>query len=179
MDSGATTLPPADRERHRYIHSIRDNYGTWGERFAPDVLRFVKQVGATSLLDYGCGKGLLAKCLAKERPDLVVMQYDPAIAEHDRVPEPADLVVCTDVIPLAGSAYIPPLLDDLDRCALRALFIVIPMYAIERVPDYHNDIVIQSKEAWVALLEAKWPGGVASKSRAGGNRLQYTWMRPS
>lgn len=168
---------PADRERHRYIHSIRENYGIWGVKFAPQVARFADKIGVKSVLDYGCGKALLAQWMAEHRPDIEVINFDPGIPERDMTPEPADLVVCTDVIPLVGELYLAPLLDDLDRCARKAMFLVLPLYAPERVPDYHSDIILWSREAWIDLLTQRWPGGEVSTSPVGGNRLQYVWTR--
>lgn len=48
-----------------------------------------------TVLDYGCGQGLLGRLL---RPDFEVEEYDPAISGKDEEPARADVVVCADVL---------------------------------------------------------------------------------
>lgn len=116
--------------------------------------------------------------MAANRPDLSVTNYDPAVDEFNIAPEPAELVVCTDVIPLVGIDYLEPVLDDIDRCTVRALFIVIPMYGPDRAANYHSDLIIWPEEDWRALMLKRWQGGRFCRSRVGGTRLQFTYVRP-
>ena len=77
------------------LHAREAVYGSAGKQWAGTVRRLIARYRATSLLDYGCGKGSLAKALAK---DIDVHQYDPAIEDHAAEPSPADIVTCTDVL---------------------------------------------------------------------------------
>lgn len=51
--------------------------------------------GIETVLDYGCGQGLLGRLL---RPDYEVEEYDPAILGKDEESARADVVVCADVL---------------------------------------------------------------------------------
>ena len=77
------------------LHAREAVYGSTGKRWAGTVRRLIARYRATSLLDYGCGKGSLVKVLAK---DIDVQQYDPAIEAYAAEPSPADIVTCTDVL---------------------------------------------------------------------------------
>lgn len=82
------------REANKRLHEINERYGTSGAKWARKVSQLVQSTGSSSVLDYGCGKGLLAAAL----PELGIREYDPAIPGKDSEPESAEFVVCTDVL---------------------------------------------------------------------------------
>jgi len=61
-------------------------------------------------LDYGCGKGFLA-----EELDFPIWEYDPAVSGKERLPKPADIVICTDVLEHIEPETLDAVLDDLRR----------------------------------------------------------------
>jgi len=71
---------------------------------AEDIGRFIRDVGATSMLDWGCGGGMAYGSPHKlwhhwgfDRHDVVL--YDPSFKKFDTVPtRKADIVVCSDVL---------------------------------------------------------------------------------
>lgn len=75
------------------LHARVPAYGTGGHKWADYVRRLAATVGASSVLDYGCGKQSLRNAL----PDIIVHGYDPAIAGCEARVE-SDIVVCTDVL---------------------------------------------------------------------------------
>ena len=81
------------RELNRQLHATNDGYGRSGHRWADLVRDVVSQTQATSVLDYGCGKRTLEEALG-----YAIRNYDPAVEGLDTPPEPADVVVCTDVL---------------------------------------------------------------------------------
>jgi hypothetical protein len=98
-----------------------------------------------SVLDYGCGKGTLAASIG----NTIVSEYDPAIEGKDSPPEPADLVVCTDVL----EHIEPQLLDNVLKHLAsltnrRLLFNIATKYALSHtLPDGRNPHLIV-KPAW-------------------------------
>lgn len=76
------------------LHSRAAHYGSGGHRWSGQVNSLIGKYKAKTVLDYGCGKGTIAKSLR----GVTVYQYDPAIKEHASEPKPADVVVCTDVL---------------------------------------------------------------------------------
>ena len=94
-------ISDAYRMQNIELHSSRPDYGIGGAKWA-SLVRSISDADDT-ILDYGCGKGELKKSLFLRS----VMEYDPAIAGKERA-EPADIVVCTDVL----EHIEPELLDD-------------------------------------------------------------------
>jgi 2-polyprenyl-3-methyl-5-hydroxy-6-metoxy-1,4-benzoquinol methylase len=81
------------RRLNQDLHN-RATFGQRGGRHAPVVRQLLADYDASSVLDYGCGRGDLAKELA----DVDVCSYDPAVTKYASEPQRADIVVCTDVL---------------------------------------------------------------------------------
>lgn len=109
------------RALNRRAHEEMPNYGTVGHRWAPYVQRLAVRIGAQTILDYGAGKGTLAAALT----DHTVAEYDPAIPGKDEPPEPADLVVCTDVLEHVEGPCTDAVLDHILSVAGRGVLLVI------------------------------------------------------
>jgi hypothetical protein len=102
------------------------------------------------MLDYGCGKGLLAKSL-----DFPIWEYDPAIPGKDNPPNPADLVVCIDALEHIEPDYLSAVLFDLSRCVKKVgYFIINTKEAIKKLPDGRNThLIVEGKEWWKEKLD--------------------------
>jgi len=81
------------RKLNENLHNTNQNYGTSGHLYSDEVLSLCKRINSFDVLDYGCGKNSLANTLP-----FSIKKYDPAIRAFHEDPEPADLVVCTDVM---------------------------------------------------------------------------------
>src|SRR6185436_376305 len=77
------------RELQRELHARPNGYGGKGDKWAAGVLAVAAAYDASSILDYGCGEGTLAKALAAA--GRVCREYDPAVAGKDSRPAFADL----------------------------------------------------------------------------------------
>lgn len=78
-------------------HSDNTGYGIRGYKSLNTVLGLAEQYQAEQVLDYGCGQATLS-AHAKRMSALPFFNYDPALPQYAALPEPADLVVCTDVL---------------------------------------------------------------------------------
>ena len=78
-------ISEAYREEQQKLHE-NPNYGVASVEFAPMVSDLINKVGITEMLDYGAGKGRLAKSL-KVNHDLEVRHYDPAIPKWSKSPD--------------------------------------------------------------------------------------------
>lgn len=137
-------ISAAYRDQNAQLHEENLAYGVGGGRHAPIVLKLVKELETHSVLDYGCGKGYLAKALP-----FPIWEYDPAIPEKSESPRPADLVVCTDVLEHIEPEYLDFVLDDLRRCVLKAGYFVIHTGpASKTLPDGRNTHLIQQSADW-------------------------------
>jgi hypothetical protein len=81
------------RELNLQLHASSTGFGGSGHKWAARIQSLAEELEATTILDYGCGKGTLRKALTLE-----VREYDPGIPGKGALPQPADLVVCTDVL---------------------------------------------------------------------------------
>lgn len=123
------------RALNQSLHDSNAGYGANGHRWARLVRHLVAQHGLRDVLDYGCGKQTLKGAL----PDITVRGYDPAFAELAATPEPADLVVCGDVLEHVEPGHVDAVLDDLARCTKRLGFLVIATRpARKTLPDGRN-----------------------------------------
>lgn len=122
----------------------KPHYGTSGVRHANQVQALAASLQTQDILDYGCGKSTLANNLPFK-----IKQYDPAIPKYNKTPNPADLVVCTDVLEHIEPEYIDNVLDDLKRVTgKRGLFVIATRPAQKHLPDGRNAHLIQENGLW-------------------------------
>lgn len=127
------------------MHKTIPSYGANGHRHAGIVRQQAQDVGAREVLDYGCGKGTLAETL----PDLVVVEYDPAIPGKDSAPPPAQVVYCGDVAEHVEPEFLDEFLDDLLRVTERRIILVVATRAaVKTLPDGRNAHLIQKPVEW-------------------------------
>jgi ubiquinone/menaquinone biosynthesis C-methylase UbiE/uncharacterized Rossmann fold enzyme len=138
------TISDEYRDLNRQLHETNLAYGVGGAKHANTVKKLVDKCKCASVLDYGCGKGHLAK----ELP-FPIWEYDPAIPLKSASPRPADLVVCTDVLEHVEPDHIAFVLDDLRRCVKKIGFFTIHTGpARKTLPDGRNTHILQRDEKW-------------------------------
>lgn len=137
-------ISAAYRDLNKQLHKQNIAYGVGGGKHAKIVLELCKNLDTRSILDYGCGKGYLAK----EIP-FPIWEYDPAIPGKDESPRPADLVVCTDVLEHIEPDKILVVLADLRRCTKKVGYFTIHTGPAQKtLPDGRNTHLIQQKRQW-------------------------------
>ncbi len=134
------------------LHETNKNYGTSGHKWANQVQNLVRMLGSDDVLDYGCGKSTLAQNLP-----FSIKQYDPAILKYSLNPEPADLVVCTDVLEHIEPECIDDVLDHISKLTKQMAFLVVANRPAKKtLEDGRNAHLIQENELW-------WLGKVLPK----------------
>ena len=132
------------RELNAKLHQENLAYGVGGGKHAETVLKITKALETTSVLDYGCGKGYLAKALP-----FPIWEYDPAIPEKAESPRSADVVVCTDVLEHIEPDKIRFVLKDLQRCIKKVGYFTIHTGPAQKtLPDGRNTHLIQRDIVW-------------------------------
>ncbi len=110
--------------------------------------QLVRKYGDITILDYGCGKCTLEKILPPITGQKII-NYDPCIEGLDIRPEPADIVVCTDVLEHIEPDCIENVLDDLQRLTKKVLYLSICLVkAIKSYSDGQNCHLIVENESW-------------------------------
>ena len=126
------------------LHQSNLLYGVGGGKHAKVVRELKEKLGATSILDYGCGKGRLADELG-----FPIWEYDPCIPGKDTPPRSADLVVCTDVLEHIEPDKILPVLADLKRVTKKVGYFTIHTGPAQKtLPDGRNTHLIQQGRQW-------------------------------
>ena len=135
-------------QKHRATKWGRD-----GHSHAPEILDFAHELGATTVLDYGCGRGTLKPAIS---PTLKVAEYDPGIAGKDGLPKPAELVVATDVLEHIEPERLDAVLQHLFNLAGKGVYLVISLReAREILPDGRNaHLIVEGVDWWLKRLRA-------------------------
>lgn len=117
------------------------NWGTSARGWVAHVAELSRTYGPT-ILDYGCGKGVLREHLHN------VTNYDPATFPER--PGPHDLVVCLDVLEHVEFALLPNVLDDLRQLARKAVFVTVSTAPAKKsLPDGRNaHLIIEDSDWW-------------------------------
>jgi len=137
-------ISPEYRELNTRLHRQEPKYGVSGQKRAATVLKIAESMKTQSLLDYGCGKGLLAKNIP-----FPIWEYDPCIPGKSELPRPAELVVCTDVLEHVEPEKLLFVLEDLKRCVLKVgYFVINTKPAAKTYANGENTHLIQKPREW-------------------------------
>lgn len=89
---------------------------------------FIERFKAESILDYGCGL-----TTALDHLSIPVQKYDPFVPEHNKYPEePADLVVCYNVLNVVEDEFFDRVVQELLRFSKKAVVVSI------MTPGFYN-----------------------------------------
>jgi hypothetical protein len=115
-------------------------------------LRFLRPeialLGPASVIDYGCGQSRLLDILARDL-GFRGIRYDPAIpAFAERPREPADLLICIDVLEHIAEADLDATIADLRALGREAIVVVDTKPAVQKLPDGRNAHVSLHPHGW-------------------------------
>lgn len=126
------------------LHMDNPAYGTSGRKHVDAVLRIAESLKTTSILDYGCGKGMLAKGIP-----FPIWEFDPCVEGKRDSPRPADIVVCTDVLEHVEPENLMAVLADLARVTAKVGYFVIHTGPSQKsMNDGRNTHLIQQPMEW-------------------------------
>ncbi len=132
------------------------------------LMQLVRDFSVRTMLDYGCGKGMLYRPVndirmgdgrsfssVQELLGVEVSLYDPAYLPYRERPEGKfDLVVCTDVLEHCAEEDLEWIVDDLFGYASKYVFANIACYPAKKtLPNGENaHCTVQSSLWWEALV---------------------------
>jgi hypothetical protein len=129
---------------NRHMHKQYGDYGGGGQRHFHEVKEIAESMGTTDILDYGCGKSTLSMQFP-----YAIKQYDPAILRFSALPEPADLVVCTDVLEHIEPDLIGNVMKHLQTLTRKGIFAVAATGpSLKYLPDGRNAHLIVETPRW-------------------------------
>jgi len=150
-------ISTAYRDLNKEAHVRYPTFGRTSGRYAPIVLEMIKRYKPSSVLDYGCGKGMLGHEL-RHRIMQEWREYDPCIEGKDAKPEPADLVICTDVLEHVEPEHLDAVLDDLRRVTReRVFFVIATRFASHQLADGRNaHLIVENDDWWLKRLSKQF-----------------------
>lgn len=138
------------KELNKQLHETRPDYGISGAKYAEHILEFSRMANTRDILDYGCGKRTLQDALGFD-----IRNYDPCIPGFDTPPEPAEFVVCTDVLEHIEPECLDEVINDLRRCTKKIGFFTIATRPAKKfLADGRNAHLIQADAKW--WLDRLW-----------------------
>lgn len=136
------------------MHEEQEAFGTSGHKWAKSVVMLASSFavkGPVTILDYGAGKGLLFKEIRSNWAlpmGVSMVEYEPS-REYTTDPQPADIVVCTDVMEHVEPECTTAVLDHIQSLTKKiAIFEICLVPAQKNLPDGRN--------AHINLMEADW-----------------------
>ena len=140
------------RLQNAALHRL-GRFGGSGHKHAAAVRAFAREIDAQTILDYGCGQGTLSKAL----PEYMVSEYDPAIEALSADPDPAELVVCADVMEHVEPECLDAVLDHIASKARKGVYfaIALRMDSKKLLPDGRNPhLIVESAQWWREVIGA-------------------------
>ena len=132
------------RQLNAKLHRDNPNYGSRKrDDVYQEVLMLSSEVGAQSILDYGCGKGTMSMHVPN------VVNYDPAVIEYSLEPPVCDLVCCCDVLEHVEPENLHNVLTDLRYLSRKATYLVISTRSASKIlSDGRNAHLIVKPASW-------------------------------
>lgn len=143
--------------------------------------RLARAVGATSMLDYGCGRGDAYRSPHKLHHQLGIKRanvrlYDPSFPAHSEFPlGDWDLVICSDVLEHVPEDEVDWLLGTLFRCARKAVWMSVCCRPAKKTfpgTDINLHVTVRPFDWWKEKVEAMWR---AEMSPEGGEARQIDY----
>lgn len=158
----------------RELHA-KGGYGVSGAQYMPSIFHTVsqlaKRLGAVSVLDYGSASGNTMKTVREHfwfPPGIEDRCYDPFVEGFANEPEPADFVICTDVMEHVEPECTKAVLDHLAALTKRIIFFSISLKrANKTLSDGRNaHINLRSPEFWLREIQRRF---VMSEAKISGD----------
>ena len=140
-------------------------YGTAGKEYAQTIFhmtsQLAKRIGSCSVLDYGAAQGLTMAEVRKSfllHPSITDACYDPFVTGIDNVPNPADFLICTDVLEHVEPECTDAVLDHIAALTKRVAFLSISLRpAVKTLADGRNaHINLRPAEKWLRDLTKRF-----------------------
>jgi predicted TPR repeat methyltransferase len=130
-------------------HSQDESWGSSAGNYANEIKVLADEFMLSSLLDYGCGKGVLKELIG----DCIdVKEYDPGLDIDER--EPCDIVACIDVLEHVEPDMLDNVLADIKANAKEFVYFIIGTAPAQKIlSDGRNaHLIIEDANWWVDKL---------------------------
>ena len=161
---GKLRFTPEYAVLQKELHAI-GNYGVSGKLHIPTIFHAISQLakrhGSVSVLDYGSAAGNTMKEVREHLwlpPGVEDHCYDPFIDEFAAEPEPADFVICTDVMEHVEPQCCKAVLDHIALLTKKIVFFSISLQPANKVlSDGRNaHINMPGVEFWLKEIKRRF-----------------------
>jgi len=130
------------------LHKSNEAYGRNTGLYKDYILKLINKYNFTSVIDYGCGKQS-AKLFLPE--NIVYIPYDPAFEEFNKLPEPNDFLICTDVLEHIEPEYLDNVLKTINEKTKKICFLTIALRPAKKIlSDGRNaHLIVESYSFWI------------------------------
>jgi len=134
------------KELLRKHREVQPMWGAGGKRHIPKIQKLVDEHHFESVLDYGCGHGVILQYL--QAP--LKAGYDPGMPEYANTPElPFDMVISTDVLEHIEPELLDNVLDHIQSLTRRFAYLCVCCREARHIlPDGRNAHLIVEDENW-------------------------------
>ena len=149
----------SDGYKKQLIALHEDRYwGGTGRKHADDIREWAAKYRCETALDYGSSnhRDCLKRHFHRKYPgELLFYEYDPAVESKSGLPDPQDIIVCTDVLEHIEPELLDNVLRHIRDCMLKCgYFVISSIAAVSILEDGRNaHLIIEDKEWWKAKLE--------------------------
>lgn len=143
-------ISPLYLMQNQILHKSKDGFGGSGWKHTDAILKFADACGPVrTMLDYGAGESTLQKSFKKRGVKIKLAEYDPAIPRIANMPDPSEMVVCTDVLEHIEPEFIDRVLQHIYELTKVCAYLVIATRpANKKLPDGRNAHLILEDATW-------------------------------
>lgn len=133
--------------------------GSWGgghsiknlPRYTDDLVA----LEVKTILDYGCANGKFKPYMNNEHPEYTITEYDPGIEGKDALPDPADYVVCCDVMEHIEEDFLDSVMQHLQGLIRKGAFFNISTVEAHAILDDGSNAhkLVKPAAWWVEMFE--------------------------
>jgi len=122
---------------------------------------FMKEWNPNSLLDYGCGKGVILASLRDRYPNTICEGYDPAVSMFSSLKEKKfECVFSNDVLEHIEPEFLDAVLQHINNLSTKYVWLRIDTVpARKTLPDGRNAHLIQQSQDWWTKKLAQYING--------------------
>lgn len=126
------------KKLYTILHNDNANYGN-SHHLSPEISLLISFLRPKTILDYGCGKGLLTKTLQSKHPNIEFFNYDPCVEEYSKLTySNFDMILNTDVLEHIPEENIDDILKHIKSLSNNVFFNLHHERALTFLPNGEN-----------------------------------------
>lgn len=151
------TISAEYRRLNKELHKRPNGFGGGGHKHAKAIVDLAIKYECKTVLDYGAGQQTLSQAFQEKYPYFFqkIQDYDPAVLSIAEDPQPADLVVCTDVLEHIEPAYLANVLNELYSLTEKVIYLYIATITTAKTLQDGRSahLIVEPPWYWIKKLE--------------------------